>query len=137
MRKLLYGSFIEAWQRQLPQIPCPLKIEDDGERLFRHLNPRCNNGIEWEEATDVYPEVKWRHIEWDAFHDILPDRGISGITPHTSAVTFLGVVDGKHRCRPATEEEIQAHKDAPITVGGRLGEILANCVRRVGAHPSD
>jgi len=26
--------------------------------------------------------------------------------PHTPAVIFLGVIDGEHKCRPATEAEI-------------------------------
>ncbi len=39
--------FIEAWERQLPEMPCPLKQQDG--RLFHRLNTTYSNGIEWEE----------------------------------------------------------------------------------------
>lgn len=59
-------------------------------------------------------------------------RGISGTTEHTSAVTFLGVVDGEHRCRPATEAEISQSEGKRTANTGRLGELLqlAECRSR-------
>ena len=45
--------FIEAWERQLPEMPCPLKQQDG--RLFYRL-PRHSNGFEWEEDIDTPTE---------------------------------------------------------------------------------
>ena len=36
--------------------------------------------------------------------------------PTIQAVTFMGVVNGKHRCRPATEAEIQLAANQPWNV---------------------
>jgi hypothetical protein len=129
MRQLQYGFIIAAWERQLKPLPCPLKL--DSGRLFRRLNPKFNNGVEWEEATDEYPEAQWHHVEWG----LLPDRGVSGIVPHTTAVVFLGLVDGEHRCRPATAEEINQNGGG-ILIGGALGEILQSAEARRAALSS-
>lgn len=96
--------FIEAWKRQIPELPCPLKQENG--LLFCRYDPASNNGVEWEEAKEQYPTVWWRYAEEEAFAHL----GIKALCeiPHTEAVVFLGVVDGKHRCRLATEDEITA-----------------------------
>jgi hypothetical protein len=49
INEIKFGDQIEAWQRQLPQLPCPLKFEEG--RLFK----RQRNG-DWFEAVDV----SWR-----------------------------------------------------------------------------
>jgi hypothetical protein len=87
----------------MPNHPCPLKQENG--LLFCRFDPASNHGVEWEEAREQYPEVWWRYAEYEAYAHL----GILALstTPHTEAVVFLGVVDGKHRCRPATEAEMQ------------------------------
>jgi hypothetical protein len=103
--------FIEAWGRQLPEMPCPLKQE--GDRLFHRLNTRYDKGLEWEEETDMPAERYWQSIEKEALNKSYGETSgepwppISTI-PTIPAVTFMGVVNGKHRCSPATEIEIQA-----------------------------
>jgi hypothetical protein len=103
--------FIEAWERQLPEMACPLKQE--GGRLFHRLNTRYSKGLEWEEQTDMPAERYWQSIEKEALNKSYGEMGgepwpPANTMPTIPAVTFMGVVDGKHRCRPATETEIQA-----------------------------
>jgi hypothetical protein len=54
-----YQAQIEAWNRQLPHLPCPLKFEND--RLFKRLRTG-----EWFEAVDVNWGSHWRHVEDEA-----------------------------------------------------------------------
>ena len=99
-----FGPFIAAWHRRIPELPCPLKLEDG--RVFERLDPRFNNGQEWEEATDYLPEWNWRWVEQGA-------KGIERELPEPenmptiAAVVFLGLIDGTHQCRPATDDEIR------------------------------
>ena len=98
--------FIEAWERQLPEMPCPLKQQDG--RLFYRLNTTYSNGIEWEEQVPRPTEYDWQQIEKEALNKSYgelngePRPPISTI-PTIPAVTFMGVVNGKHRCRPTKE----------------------------------
>src|ERR1022692_1594869 len=50
-----HAIFIEAWQRQIPELPCPLKQENG--LLFCRYDPASNNGVEWEEAKEQYPDA--------------------------------------------------------------------------------
>ncbi len=106
-----FNAQIEAWRRQLPQLPCPLKFEDG--RLFK----RQRNG-EWLEAVEVSWKAHWWGVECDARGTpeawaygrspefwSEPDPDPLGRMPSISAVTFLGLIDGKMACRPATDEE--------------------------------
>ncbi len=117
-------GFIGAWQRQIPDMLCPLRI-DDG-RLYRHLRKStCSpcNGLAaldggWHEAIDEGPQSRWRDVERETAGEVGPPVNLAEI-PRVAAVVFLGVVNGKHRCRPATEDELQraANPDA----GGHCG----------------
>jgi hypothetical protein len=102
------GRMIEARQRQFPQLTCPLKFEEG--RLFRRLTPE-RRGAEpkWEEDIRIQPDVRWLKIpEVNANTDFETMRTIP-------ALVFLGVADVKHRCRPATEEDLPvAEKESPI-----------------------
>jgi len=103
--------FIEAWERQLSETPCPLKQQDG--RLFHRLNTVYSKGIEWEEQVARPTESDWQQIEKEALNKSYGEMGgepwpPANTMPTIPAVTFMGVVDGKHRCRPATETEIQA-----------------------------
>jgi hypothetical protein len=77
---MCYELFITAWHRQIPELLCPLKVEND--HLFYHQDPRYNDGQEWNG----------------------PDKHTLS---HCPAVVFLGLIDGEHKCRPATASEIQ------------------------------
>jgi hypothetical protein len=74
--------FIDAWNRQLPHLPCPLKITDS--RVYR----RVKDGA-WGEAADQSPESHWQDVEREA----------GGSEGRLDFVEFLGVVDGKHKCK--------------------------------------
>jgi hypothetical protein len=99
---------------------------EDG-KVFERREPRFNNGQEWEEATDYLPEWNWRWVEAEA-------KGMKGELPEPrnmptiAGVVFLGLVDGKHQCRPATEDEIRQARPEPS--GGILG-LLAKAAARI------
>ncbi|MBZ5723253.1 MAG: hypothetical protein LAO03_23190 [Acidobacteriia bacterium] len=124
MNGFRFGRFIEAWQRRVPELPCPLKFEDG--RVFERREPRFNNGQEWEEVLDYRPEWNWRWVEEEA-------KGMKGelseldSIPTIAGVVFLGLIDGKHKCRPATEDELRQARPEPS--GGILG-LLAKAARR-------
>ena len=103
-----FSRFTEAWQRQFPQLRCPLKFEDG--RLFRRLRPDKLDEIPtWEEDLQIQPEERWLSIP-----EVLSDTDFETMIT-ISAIVFLGVVGVKHQCRPATEEEFrQAEAESPI-----------------------
>ena len=95
-----FGRFIEAWQRRLPALTCPLKFEDG--RLFRRQRHEKLGAIpQWEEDVRIQPEERWVSIR-----EVLASAAIDSMTV-VSAVVFLGVVGAKHKCRAVTEEEFQ------------------------------
>jgi hypothetical protein len=54
-------------------------------------------GEVWQENTDDGPQARWRNVERDATAsepDAPEDK------PAVPAIRFLGVVNGKHRCKP-------------------------------------
>ena len=97
-------EFIRAWERQLPEMPCPLRV-DEG-RIFRRIRDSCpprprvpaDDGFGWQEATDLGAEQEWRRVEQEAFEASAKEH--KPAAPHCTAVVFLGVIDGKHRCKP-------------------------------------
>jgi len=103
-----FGRVIDAWQRQLPQITCPLKFEDG--RLFRRLRPdRLGEMPAWEEDLRIQPEERWLSIR-----EVLSNTDFEAMTT-ISAVIFLGVDGVKHQCRAITPEDFrQAMVELPI-----------------------
>jgi hypothetical protein len=102
-----FGRIIEAWQRQLPHLTCPLKF-DDG-RLFRRLAPeRRGEESKWEEDVRIQPWERWLSIPM-----VLSNTDFEANVT-ISAVVFLGVVGVKHQCRAATEEDLQNPQTEPI-----------------------
>ena len=102
------GRMIEAWQRQFPQLTCPLNFEDG--RLFRRLTlERRGAEPKWEEDIRIQPEVRWLKIpEVSANTDFETMSTIS-------ALVFLGVAEVEHQCRPATEEDlVRTEAESPI-----------------------
>jgi hypothetical protein len=106
MNEIKFSPQIEAWRRQLPHLPCPLKFEDG--RLFR----RQRNG-EWVEAVEVSWRAHWWGVECDAqgapeawaygqYPEFWsePDPDPLGRMPSIRAVTFLGLIDGKWHAGP-------------------------------------
>src|SRR5271157_1255780 len=105
-----FGRIMEAWERQLPHVTCPLKFEDG--RLFRRLLPeRRGEESRWEEDVRIQPEERWLTID-----EVIVNTHIEAETAITiPALVFLGVVGVKHQCRPATDEELQrAETESPI-----------------------
>ncbi len=94
-----FGKLTAAWQRQLPHLTCPLKFENGG--LFRRLRPeRRDEPAKWEEDVTVQPEIRWLKIP-----EVISNTDIDAMLT-IPAVVFLGVIGDKHRCRPASEEEL-------------------------------
>jgi hypothetical protein len=140
--------FTEAWQRQLPELLCPKRVE--GGRLFihsvRHIPSEGRDEETWVENIDVQPQAIWReferHIKWLALGKpnalrLGPlDLSLDEI-PTIPALTFLGVgpreryggiVENQHRCRPATEEEMQRPEIEPPK--GSVLAILQRAIAR-------
>jgi hypothetical protein len=107
---------------------CPWKIED--RRLYRHLRKgACSpgNGLAaldggWHEAIDEGPQSRWRDVEREAWGEVGPPINPAEI-PRVAAVVFEGVVDGKHRCRPATAAEAQQETPIDRQEGGIFGRL--------------
>jgi hypothetical protein len=104
-----FGKMIEAWQRQLPQLTCPLRFE--GGRLFKRLRPeRRGEEAKWEE----FGGIQWVE-RWYAIPEVVVNSNIRASEP-VLGVMFLGVAGGRHQCRPATAEELQRpDSESPIT----------------------
>jgi hypothetical protein len=92
-----FAAFTKAWGRRLPGLVCPLKLQD-GELCFRTLGD--GGGEVWQEKTDVGQQARWKTVEWDATGN---ESGTLEDSPPVAAVGFLGVVNGKHHCRPDSE----------------------------------
>ena len=102
-----FGKLI-AWQRQFPQLTCPLRFE--GGRLFRRHRPE-RRGVEakWEECAGI----QWVQ-RWVAIPEVFANSDIEASAP-ILAVVFLGVVGAKHQCRPATAQELlRPDPESPI-----------------------
>ena len=92
--EIKFSPQIAAWQRQLPDLPCPLKFENG--RLFK----RQRNGG-WFEEVSVNWTTHWWDVECDARGtQEYPDPDQLTRMPSILGVVFLGVIDGKHACRP-------------------------------------
>lgn len=102
-----FGRAIEAWQRQLPRLTCPLKFEEG--RLLRRLRPE-KRGAEpiWKEDVRIQPEERWITIP-----EVLSNSDFEEMFI-ISAVVFLGVVGVKHQCRPATNEDLLWGEAEPL-----------------------
>ena len=92
-----FAAFINAWNRRLPDLVCPLKLQD-GELYFRAL--RDGSGEVWQEKIDDGPQARWRTVERDATRK---EPGTLEGIPTVPGVRFLGVLAGKHRCKPEPE----------------------------------
>ncbi len=78
-----FGSFVEAWRRQLPQLTCALKFEDG--RLLRRLAPeRRGEQPKWEEDDRIQPDVRWLKIP-----EVISNTDIETLQTIT-ALVFLG-----------------------------------------------
>jgi hypothetical protein len=87
------ARFIAAWQRQIPDTLCPLKIEDG--RLYRHQMA----GLGGREDPGGWREAIENRRCWE---DLAYDLGVhSSEMQPISAIMFLGLIDGKHRCQPS------------------------------------
>jgi hypothetical protein len=98
-----------------------LKVE--GGRIFRTLasdqQRQFKRGISmtlWSPVVDsewwlfklCEPKSRWRQVEEEAL-GVDPGRHHpTKPIPTFAAVTFLGVIRGRHRCRPATDAEVEA-----------------------------
>jgi hypothetical protein len=87
------ASFINAWNRALPGLVCPLRLQDGG-LYFRTLGDGSSEV--WQKKTDVGPQARWRAVERDATGD---EPSTLEDMPTVPAVRFLGLVNGKIRCK--------------------------------------
>jgi hypothetical protein len=88
-----FGAFIDAWGRRLPSLVCPLKLQE-GELYFRTLGD--DSSEVWQQKADAGPQARWRAVQRDAAGN---ESGAREDIPTGPAVTFLGLVKGKHRCK--------------------------------------
>jgi hypothetical protein len=65
-------------------------------------------GSEWWLFKLCDPERRWREVEEDALSLELGRHHPRQPIPTFVAVTFLGVIGGRHRCRPATDADVEA-----------------------------
>jgi hypothetical protein len=91
---------------------CLIKVE--GGRVYRTWTPAEQNSpwsgsrATWSDVPDsgwtlltfTLPAVRWRYVEEEAL-GLDCGRHHPPTVPTILGVTFLGVIDGKHRCRPA------------------------------------
>jgi hypothetical protein len=89
-----FAAFMNAWNRLLPGLVCPLKLQD-GDLYFRTLGD--DSSELWQQKTDDGPQARWKIVQWDATGNEL---GAFEGMPTMAGVRFLGVVNGKHRCKP-------------------------------------
>jgi hypothetical protein len=94
-----FAAFINSWDRRLPGLVCPLKLQD-GDLYFRTLGDVSNEL--WQEKTDVGPQARWRAVERDATGD---EPSALEDMPTVPAVRFLGLVNGKIRCKTRQAQE--------------------------------
>lgn len=115
LNEIKFRKQIEAWQRQLSHLPCPLKFEDGV------LLKRRRSG-EWFEAVGVSWKAHWWGVECDAENRSCdwaygispelwsePDPAPLARMPSILAVTFLGVIDGK----PPPGQQRRKNCDSP------------------------
>jgi hypothetical protein len=88
-----FAAFINAWNRALPGLVCPLKLQN-GDLYFRTLGDVSSEL--WQQKTGVGPQARWRAVERDATGD---EPSTLEDMPTVRAVRFLGLVDGKIRCK--------------------------------------
>jgi hypothetical protein len=124
-----YSLFIDAWKRVLPQLPCPLGVEEG--RIFRSVLPqtaptplyaevREEKGERWIEDVYIQAQSFWHCIERDTLAQCGPTISARDM-PTIAAIVFLGVgrhesygrVEHKHLCRPATDEELRQPEPEP------------------------
>lgn len=92
-----FAAFIDAWGRRLPGLACPLKLQN-GELHFRTLGDESSEV--WHQKTDARPQARWRAVQRDASGN---DSGALKGKPAVPAVRFLGVMNGKHRCKASSD----------------------------------
>lgn len=88
-----FATFSEAWQRQLPFLPCPLRFEDG--RLFCRVT--VGDDERWEEKTDIQPQARWRFVKAEELGRELDQCRFEDM-PSVRAVRFLGLRNGKYSC---------------------------------------
>jgi hypothetical protein len=106
VKAFYFCEFIAAWERQLSHLDCPLRFEE-GALFKRSMPERRMQDARWVQDSSIASDEKWWGIEC-AFNWSL---GESTLVADTGmAIVFLGLsaANGKHRCRPATKEEMIA-----------------------------
>jgi len=85
----------EAWERRLPELPFPFKVEDG--RFYKQSSDGKGR-IFWIEEEDRQPGAIWMQIEAEAFGP--SDGPRQPNSPVIQAVVFVESEDGKHRTKP-------------------------------------
>ena len=87
-----FAAFINAWNRRLPGLVCPLKLQD-GLAYFRTLGD--DSSEIWQQRTRAGTQARWSAVQRDAAGTESDTREDMPTVP---GVRFLGVVYGRHRC---------------------------------------
>jgi hypothetical protein len=109
-----FRNFADSWARQNPDEPCPMKFEN-GKRYA--LNYGAWNCVSRE------ADKEWRFFEWEL------TSGINWVwspkVPKQVGIYFLGVIDGEHKFRGATSEEVENYVFPTTGLIGRLAAMLS------------
>jgi hypothetical protein len=108
-----FDAFINAWDRRLPSLVCPLKLEN-GNLYFRTLGDGSDEV--WQEKTVVRPQARWRIIQPEATGS---DIGALEELPTVLVVTFLGVVHGTHHCKLDSDGRDASDRREATNAGAR------------------
>jgi len=106
---------------------CMVKVEDG--RVYRtktpeeQKSPYCGSRAGWGDVPDTEwmisafcsPDGRWRRVEEEALSMRPGCHHPTAPIPTIPAVRILGVVDGKHCCRPATQAEFVTDSVDPAT----------------------
>jgi hypothetical protein len=115
--EMRFNQFGDAWGRQNPGVECPMKFEDGKRYVLRYGKWDCA-------STD--PEREWASLRWEELGR--PTLNIwDPLVPRIPGLFFLGVVDGKHKARAATQEETDNYI-LPTT--GAVGRVIEMETRR-------
>jgi hypothetical protein len=89
-------------------LACPLKLQD-GELYFRTLGD--GSGEVWQQKTGAGPQARWRAVQCDTIGN---DSAAHEDIPTLHGVRFLGLVNGKHRCKPDLADQPPALLPQPL-----------------------
>lgn len=113
VEEMRFKRFSKAWSRQTPGTECPIKFES-GKRYGLKFG-------KWD-CISTDPIREWAWLRWEALGR--PTNWVySPLIPEIPGVFFLGVVDGEHKIRAATQAETENYIVPATGFVGRFVEM--------------